>query len=115
MKQFRELPRYDVTHLRGFIVTMINDHKVSIPIRNVSLGGLQVICNQELYLNDEEVEIHLIEKKPFLIKIYNVWKITNEDNKYQAGFRFQFKDVRSFQRWLQVMKALHLHKSKKKN
>ena len=113
MKQFRELPRYDVTHLRGLLSVVINNKKHIIPIRNVSLGGMQIISENEIILDNNEVEVQLIDKKPFHFKLTNAWKYSS-DNRFLAGFKINFKDIRSFQRWLQVMRALHLHKSKKK-
>lgn len=113
MKQFRELPRYDVTHLRGLLTIIKNKQKFTIPIRNVSLGGMQIISEDDLSFDSDDVEVQLIDKKSFHFKITNVWKYRS-DSRFQAGYKIKFKDVRSFQRWVQVMKALHLHKSKKK-
>lgn len=115
MKCFRELPRYDVSHLRGFLVTQVDGNKVSIPIKNVSLGGMQLICGQEVLIEISDAEVHLIEKKPFSIQVINVWRERNYQNQYQSGYSFKFKDVKTFQRWIQIMKALHLHKSKKQS
>lgn len=128
MKNQRNLPRYEVLHLRPKLKFPVLEDQVFY-VKDISLGGIQLFCTSEISLKSfNQVTFKLGSQQEFKLNVHQVWgedatdlkevyraalKEESERIVFKTGLRLKFFNKEDYNSWLKLIMAIHKTQSKK--
>lgn len=122
MNELRNLPRYNVLHLRPKI-KFPGLEQISLFSKDISLGGIQIYSKDRFTLKSfNEIEFQLGKQEPIPLNVHQVWTEENplfneeyrpilkedfEELSFRTGLRLKFYDQVALNNWMKFLYALH--------
>ena len=117
MDYHRFFPRYNVFHLEGK-ATIPGMQGQSLLIKDISLGGIQTQTQNKILIKEYiRVELHLNTKETYELYLKQIWideVNTDQGVFFRSGFKIKFLEKEKFEKWMTLLKALHLVRQKQK-
>lgn len=128
-KTMRNLPRYNILHLKPRIQFPTLESQIFI-VKDVSLAGLQVYSSTKVSLKSFNSVTLLLGNSSYNLNIHQVWleedfemeevykNIVKEDVEklhFRSGFRLKFHSEKDYELWKKLIHAFHNHFEAKKS